>query len=53
MVANMGQSIIVIDTLTDRVVKMLPCGAGCHGANFGAKKAGVLLPMSPASSPMN
>ena len=40
VVANMGQSIIVIDTLTDRVVKMLPCGAGCHGANFGAKKGG-------------
>jgi hypothetical protein len=36
----MGQSIIVIDTLTDRVVKMLPCDPGCHGANFGAKKGG-------------
>ncbi|HJT50437.1 MAG TPA: beta-propeller fold lactonase family protein [Nitrosospira sp.] len=40
VVANMGESIIIIDTLTDRVVKMLPCGAGCHGANFGAKKGG-------------
>jgi DNA-binding beta-propeller fold protein YncE len=40
VVANMGESIIVIDTLTDRVVKMLPCDAGCHGANFGAKKGG-------------
>jgi DNA-binding beta-propeller fold protein YncE/FtsP/CotA-like multicopper oxidase with cupredoxin domain len=40
VVANMGQTILVIDTLTDRVVKMLPCGAGCHGANFGAKKGG-------------
>jgi hypothetical protein len=26
--------------MTDRVVKMLPCDAGCHGANFGAKKGG-------------
>ncbi|PTQ82879.1 DNA-binding beta-propeller fold protein YncE [Nitrosospira multiformis] len=40
VVANMGESIIVIDTMTDRVVKMLPCDAGCHGANFGAKKGG-------------
>ncbi|PTR15483.1 DNA-binding beta-propeller fold protein YncE [Nitrosospira sp. Nsp2] len=40
VVANMGQSIIVIDTRTDRVVKMLPCDPGCHGANFGAKKGG-------------
>jgi DNA-binding beta-propeller fold protein YncE len=40
VVANMGQSIIVIDTATDKVAKMLPCDAGCHGANFGAKKGG-------------
>ena len=36
----MGGSIIVIDTTTDKVAKMLPCDAGCHGANFGAKKGG-------------
>ena len=41
VVANMGTpSIIVIDTKTDKVVKMLPCDPGCHGANFGAKKGG-------------
>ena len=40
VVANMGGSIIVIDTTTDKVAKMLPCDAGCHGANFGAKKGG-------------
>jgi DNA-binding beta-propeller fold protein YncE/FtsP/CotA-like multicopper oxidase with cupredoxin domain len=40
VVANMGGTILVIDTLSDKVVKMLPCGAGCHGANFGAKKGG-------------
>ncbi|MBA2658525.1 MAG: multicopper oxidase domain-containing protein [Nitrosospira sp.] len=41
VVANMGTpSIIVIDTRTDTVVKMLPCDPGCHGANFGAKKGG-------------
>jgi plastocyanin len=40
VVANMGESIIVIDTATDKVAKMLPCDAGCHGANFGAKKGG-------------
>jgi hypothetical protein len=36
----MGESIIVIDTKTDKVAKMLPCDPGCHGANFGAKKGG-------------
>jgi plastocyanin len=40
VVANMGQSIIVIDTATDKVARMLPCDPGCHGANFGAKKGG-------------
>jgi DNA-binding beta-propeller fold protein YncE/plastocyanin len=40
VVANMGESIIVIDTKTDTVAKMLPCDPGCHGANFGAKKGG-------------
>jgi DNA-binding beta-propeller fold protein YncE/plastocyanin len=40
VVANMGESIIVIDTKTDKVAKMLPCDPGCHGANFGAKKGG-------------
>jgi hypothetical protein len=33
-------SIIVTDTVTDTIVKMLPCDAGCHGVQFGAKKGG-------------
>ena len=33
-------TISIIDTATDELVKVLPCSAGCHGANFGAKKGG-------------
>jgi hypothetical protein len=33
-------TITIIDTATDALVKMLPCGAGCHGVNFGAKAGG-------------
>lgn len=33
-------TIIIIDTDTDKLVKVLPCSAGCHGVNFGAKKGG-------------
>jgi DNA-binding beta-propeller fold protein YncE/plastocyanin len=41
VVANMGTpSIIIIDPKTEKVVKMLPCDPGCHGANFGAKEGG-------------
>lgn len=40
VVATMTPSIIIIDTKTDTVAKMLPCDPGCHGANFGAKKGG-------------
>lgn len=41
LVANtLSSSITVIDTRTDSVVKELPCDAGCHGINFGAKKGG-------------
>jgi YVTN family beta-propeller protein len=39
--ANTGSSTItIIDTETDELVKDLPCSAGCHGVNFGAKKDG-------------
>ena len=31
-------TITVIDTGSDALVKVLPCSAGCHGVNFGAKK---------------
>lgn len=33
-------TITIIDTSKDEVVQMLPCSAGCHGVNFGAKKDG-------------
>jgi DNA-binding beta-propeller fold protein YncE len=33
-------TIVVTDTTTDTMVKMLPCDAGCHGVNFGAKRGG-------------
>jgi hypothetical protein len=33
-------TILVIDTETDTIAKMLPCDPGCHGAQFGAKKGG-------------
>ena len=36
-------TITFIDTETDTLVKSLPCDAGCHGANFGAKKGGGYL----------
>ena len=33
-------TITIIDTATDTLVAVLPCSAGCHGVNFGAKKGG-------------
>lgn len=33
-------TITIIDTATDTLVKVLPCSAGCHGVNFGAKLGG-------------
>ncbi|WP_020667774.1 multicopper oxidase [Amycolatopsis nigrescens] len=33
-------TVSVIDPKTDKVLKELPCNAGCHGINFGAKKGG-------------
>ena len=32
--------ITVVDTLTDEIVKVLPCDPGCHGVQWGAKKDG-------------
>ncbi|PSJ18268.1 multicopper oxidase domain-containing protein [Nitrosomonas supralitoralis] len=40
VVAATGGQIVIIDTKTDTIVKMLPCDPGCHGANFGAKQGG-------------
>lgn len=33
-------TITIIDTHTDKLLKVLSCSAGCHGVNFGAKKGG-------------
>jgi len=37
---TLSATITIIDTATDTLVKVLPCSAGCHGVNFGAKKGG-------------
>jgi len=33
-------TITIADTETDQLIKMLPCDAGCHGVQFGAKQGG-------------
>jgi plastocyanin len=38
--ATLFPSITIIDTLTDELVLSIPCDAGCHGVNFGAKDGG-------------
>jgi hypothetical protein len=38
--ATLTGTITIIDTATDELVKVLPCSAGCHGVNFGAKQGG-------------
>jgi len=37
---TLSGTITIISTDTDTLVAVLPCSAGCHGANFGAKKGG-------------
>ena len=37
---TLSSTITIIDTSIDAIVKVLPCSAGCHGVNFGAKKDG-------------
>jgi DNA-binding beta-propeller fold protein YncE len=37
---TLSGTISIIDTHTDTLVRVLPCSAGCHGVNFGAKKGG-------------
>lgn len=36
-------TITIIDADDDTLVKSLPCDAGCHGVNFGAKRGGGYL----------
>ena len=38
--STLTATITIIDTAIDELVKVLPCSAGCHGVNFGAKKGG-------------
>ena len=37
---TLSGTITIISTETDTLVAVLPCSAGCHGVNFGAKKGG-------------
>lgn len=37
---TLSQTVSVIDPQTGAYVKDLPCNAGCHGINFGAKEGG-------------
>jgi DNA-binding beta-propeller fold protein YncE len=37
---TLSGTITIIDTRTDKLVRVLPCSAGCHGVNFGAKRFG-------------
>jgi DNA-binding beta-propeller fold protein YncE len=37
---TLSGTITIVDTATDTLVKSLPCDAGCHGVNFGAKAGG-------------
>ena len=37
---TLSGTITIISTETDTLIAVLPCSAGCHGANFGAKKDG-------------
>lgn len=37
---TLSQTVSVIDPRTNEVIKDLPCNAGCHGGNFGAKEGG-------------
>jgi len=37
---TLGGTITILDTATNKVVKILACDPGCHGVNFGAKQGG-------------
>ena len=43
VVGTFSGNILQIDMKTNKVVKSFPCGPGCHGINFGAKKGGGYL----------
>lgn len=37
---TLTSTITIVNTETDQLIKMLPCDAGCHGVQFGAKLGG-------------
>jgi len=37
---TLTSNLTIFDPKTDKIVAWLPCHAGCHGVNFGAKKGG-------------
>jgi DNA-binding beta-propeller fold protein YncE len=37
---TLTSNLTILDPKTDKIVAWLPCHAGCHGVNFGAKKGG-------------
>jgi YVTN family beta-propeller protein len=39
-VGTVTGNVVIIDPKTNKFVKTLPCGPGCHGGNWGAKKGG-------------
>jgi plastocyanin len=41
IIANtLSSNLTIFDPKTDQITGWLPCDAGCHGVNFGAKKGG-------------
>ncbi|MDQ1515946.1 MAG: hypothetical protein QOE80_1776 [Actinomycetota bacterium] len=43
VVGTFTGNVLEIDMKTNKIVKSFPCGPGCHGINFGAKKGGGYL----------
>jgi DNA-binding beta-propeller fold protein YncE len=43
VVGTFSGNVLEIDMKTNKIVKSYPCGPGCHGINFGAKKGGGYL----------
>jgi DNA-binding beta-propeller fold protein YncE len=43
VVGTFTGNVLEIDMKTNQIVKSFPCGPGCHGINFGAKKGGGYL----------
>jgi DNA-binding beta-propeller fold protein YncE len=43
VVGTFSGNVLEIDMKTNTIAKSYPCGPGCHGINFGAKKGGGYL----------